>query len=122
MKAFLEKMSIIYKIRISLIALTILCILFYQASFQMIGIDMGSEFFKVCLTLPNQNKFHMVENLQSKIKTHSAIFLKGTERKYENDAINKRLKNPKNSFSFLSTYLAVKKDSEILKNYFEKYF
>ena len=115
-------MSIICKNRISSLILTLLSILFYQASFQMIGIDMGSEFFKVCITLPNQNKFYMVENLQSKIKTHSAIFLKGTDRIYESEAINKRLKNPKNSFSFLSPYLAIKNNSEFLKNYFEKYF
>ena len=115
-------MSIICKNRISIFSLIILTVFFYQASLQMIGIDMGSEFFKVCITLPNQNKFHMVENLQSKLKTHSAIFLKGTDRIYESEAINKRLKNPKNSFSFLSPYLGVKKNSQFLKNYFEKYF
>ena len=64
----------------------------------------------------------MVENLQSKLKTHSAIFLKGTDRIYESEAINKRLKNPKNSFSFLSPYLSIKKDSQFLQKYFEKYF
>ena len=83
---------------------------------------MGSEFFKVCITLPNQNKFHMVENLQSKIKTHSAIFLRGTERYYESEAINKRIKRPKNSFSFLSPYLGIKNNSDFLQKYFEKYF
>ena len=115
-------MSIICKNRISIFSLTILTLFFYQVSLQMIGIDMGSEFFKVCITLPNQNKFHMVENLQSKLKTHSAIFLKGTDRIYENEAINKRLKNPKNSFSFLSPYLSIKKNSQFLQKYFEKYF
>ena len=115
-------MSIICKNRISIFPLTILTLFFYQVSLQMIGIDMGSEFFKVCITLPNQNKFHMVENLQSKLKTHSAIFLKGTDRIYESEAINKRLKNPKNSFSFLSPYLSIKKDSQFLQKYFEKYF
>ena len=115
-------MSIICKNRISIFSLTILTLFFYQVSLQMIGIDMGSEFFKVCITLPNQNKFHMVENLQSKLKTHSAIFLKGTDRIYESEAINKRLKNPKNSFSFLSPYLSIKKDSQFLQKYFEKYF
>ena len=115
-------MSIICKNRISIFSLTILTLFFYQVSLQMIGIDMGSEFFKVCITLPNQNKFHMVENLQSKLKTHSAIFLKGTDRIYESEAINKRLKNPKNSFSFLSPYLSIKKNSQFLQKYFEKYF
>jgi len=88
----------------------------------MIGIDMGSEFFKVCITLPHQNKFYMVENLQSKLKTHSAIFIKGTDRIYETEAINKRIKNPKNSFSFLSSYLSLSKNSLNPEKYFEKYF
>ena len=98
------------------------CILIYHANFQMIGIDMGSEFFKVCITLPHQNKFYMVENLQSKLKTHSAIYIKGTDRIYETEAINKRIKNPKNSFSFLSSYLSLSKNSLNPEKYFEKYF
>ena len=88
----------------------------------MIGIDMGTEFFKVCITLPNQNKFHMVENLQSKLKTHTALFLKGTDRMYGSDALNKRIKSPKNSFSFLSSYLSIKNNSDYLQKYFDKYF
>ena len=109
-------MSFIFK------QLFLYCILIYHANFQMIGIDMGSEFFKVCITLPHQNKFYMVENLQSKLKTHSAIFIKGTDRIYETEAINKRIKNPKNSFSFLSSYLSLTKNSLNPEKYFEKYF
>ena len=109
-------MSFIFK------QLFLYCILIYHANFQMIGIDMGSEFFKVCITLPHQNKFYMVENLQSKLKTHSAIFIKGTDRIYETEAINKRIKNPKNSFSFLSSYLSLNKNSLNPEKYFEKYF
>ena len=88
---------------------------------QMIGIDLGSEFFKVCITLPHQNKFYMVENLQSKIKTNTAIFLKNTDRIYETEVLNKKLKNPKNSFLFLSAYLGAE-NSEKIEKYFKKYF
>ena len=88
----------------------------------MIGIDLGSEFFKVSITLPKQNKFYMVENLQSKIKTNTAIFLKNTDRIYESEVLNKKLKNPKNSFFFLSSYLGEKKGSEKIEKYFKKYF
>ena len=109
-------MSFIFK------QLFLYCILIYHANFQMIGIDMGSEFFKVCITLPHQNKFYMVENLKSKLKTHSAIFIKGTDRIFETEAINKRIKNPKNSFSFLSSYLSLRKNSLNPEKYFEKYF
>ena len=115
-------MSITCKNKFSLLSLIVFFILFNHAYFQMIGIDMGTEFFKVCITLPNQNKFHMVENLQSKLKTHTALFLKGTDRIYGNDAINKRIKSPKNSFSFLSPYLSIKNNSDYLQKYFEKYF
>ena len=90
-----------------------ICInIFPSLNSQMIGIDLGSEFFKVCITLPHQNKFHMVENLQSKIKTNTGIFLKNTDRIYETEVLNKKLKNPKNSFLFLSSYLGETKYSE----------
>ena len=87
----------------------------------MIGIDLGSEFFKVCITLPHQNKFYMVENLQSKIKTNTAIYLKNTDRIYESEVLNKKLKNPKNSFLYLNKYLG-ENNSENVEKYFKKYF
>ena len=110
----------IFKLFLSLI---IFSEVFLLVNSQMIGIDLGSEFFKVCITLPHQNKFHMVENLQSKIKTNTAIYLKNTDRIYESEVLNKKLKNPKNSFFFLSSYLGLeKKDTKKIEQYFEKYF
>ena len=82
---------------------------------------MGSEFFKVCIALPHQNKFYMVENLQSKIKTNTAIYLKNTDRIYESEVLNKKLKNPKNSFLYLNKYLG-ENNSENVEKYFKKYF
>ena len=110
----------IYKLFLSLIIFSNVLLI---AKSQMIGIDLGSEFFKVCITLPHQNKFHMVENLQSKIKTNTAIYLKNTDRIYESEVLNKKLKNPKNSFLFLSSYLGLaKNDTKKIEKYFEKYF
>ena len=63
----------------------------------------------------------MVENLQSKIKTNTAIYLKNTDRIYESEVLNKKLKNPKNSFLYLSKYLG-EKNSENVDKYFKKYF
>ena len=106
-----------------ILSLLIFSNVFSTVNSQMIGIDLGSEFFKVCITLPHQNKFHMVENLQSKIKTNTAIYLKNTDRIYESEVLNKKLKNPKNSFFFLSSYLGLEKnDSKKIENYFGKYF
>ena len=64
----------------------------------------------------------MVENLQSKIKTNTAIFLRNTDRIYESEVLVKKLKNPKNSFVFLSSYLGLTKASKKIENFFQKYF
>ena len=95
--------------------------LIFHINSQMIGVDLGSEFFKVSITLPHQNKFYMVENLQSKIKTNTALFLKNTDRIYESEVLNKKLKNPKNSFLYMSAYLC-EQDPEKIEKYFKKYF
>ena len=63
----------------------------------------------------------MVENLQSKIKTNTAIYLKNTDRIYESEVLNKKLKNPKNSFLYLNKYLG-ENNSENVEKYFKKYF
>ena len=118
--SFLSKLS--FKSPLILVfSLFLLTNLFLAINSQMIGIDLGSEFFKVCITLPHQNKFYMVENLQSKIKTNTAIYLKNTDRIYESEVLNKKLKNPKNSFLYLSKYLG-EKNSENVDKYFKKYF
>ena len=44
----------------------------------LIGVDIGSEFFKICLIKPGK-PFSIVENLQSKLKTPTAISLKDDE-------------------------------------------
>ena len=103
-------------------SLLIFTSLFFMLNSQIIGIDLGSEFFKVCITLPHQNKYYMVENLQSKIKTNTAIFLRNTDRIYESEVLIKKLKNPKNSFVFLSSYLGLTKNSKKIEKYFQKYF
>ena len=103
-------------------SLLIFSSLFFMLNSQIIGIDLGSEFFKVCITLPHQNKYYMVENLQSKIKTNTAIFLRNTDRIYESEVLIKKLKNPKNSFVFLSSYLGLTKNSKKIEKYFQKYF
>ena len=118
--SFLSKLS--FKSPLILVfSLFLLTNLFLAINSQMIGIDLGSEFFKVCITLPHQNKFYMVENLQSKIKTNTAIYLKNTDRIYESEVLNKKLKNPKNSFLYLSKYLG-EKNSQNVDKYFKKYF
>ena len=58
---------------------------------QTLVIDIGSEFFKVCIIFPG-NKYRMVENLHSRIKTPNAIYMKGTERLFENDVLTYLIK------------------------------
>ena len=88
---------------------------------QTLGIDIGSEFFKVCIIFPG-NKYRMVENLHSRIKTPNAIYMKGTERLFENDVLDKRIKDSKSSFIFLNNYFGQKYNSSFIKNFTDFYF
>ena len=60
----------------------------------MIGVDLGSEYFKICLIKPGK-PFTIVENLQSKLKTPTAIALKDDEITYDAEALNKKARFPK---------------------------
>ena len=59
----------------------------------MMGIDLGSEFFKVTVIKPGK-PFMMMENLVSKTKTENALGLKGDEITYSYDALSKKAKSP----------------------------
>ena len=98
--------------------------LFYNINYilnQTIGIDIGSEFFKVCIIFPG-NKYRMVENLHSRIKTPNGIYMKGTDRLFENDVLDKRIKDSKSSFIFLNNYFGQKYNSSFIKNFTDFYF
>lgn len=98
--------------------------LFYNINYilnQTLGIDIGSEFFKVCIIFPG-NKYRMVENLHSRIKTPNAIYMKGTDRLFENDVLDKRIKDSKSSFIFLNNYFGQKYNSSFIKNFTDFYF
>ena len=88
---------------------------------QTIGIDIGSEFYKICLIFPG-NKYRIVENLHSRIKTPNGIYMKNTDRLYENDVLDKRIKDSKSSFIFLNNYFGQKFNSSFIKNYSDFYF
>lgn len=57
------------KLVILLISLSVFLKTAYSA---VIGIDFGQEFFKICLISPGKS-FAIVENMQSKRKTHTAV-------------------------------------------------
>ena len=57
----------------------------------MMGIDLGSEYFKVTVIKPGK-PFMMMENLLSKTKTENALGLKEDEISYSYDALSKKEK------------------------------
>ena len=57
----------------------------------MLGIDLGSEYFKVTVIKPGK-PFMMLENLLSKTKTENALGLKDDEITYSYDSLAKRRK------------------------------
>ena len=57
-----------YNIYNYLIFLFLLLFIPNQINTQTIGIDIGSEFFKISLILSQRNQFRMIENLHSSFK------------------------------------------------------
>jgi len=64
-----------------LILVVSLCVL-KQCQSTVIGIDLGSEYFKISLISPGKS-FQIVENSITKRKTESAISFVGAERYFE---------------------------------------
>lgn len=70
----------------------------------VIGIDLGSEFFKAAILQPGK-AFTMMENIQSKTKTPTALAFKDDERVFGADAIAKKPRFPKQVLTFFNEYL-----------------
>jgi hypoxia up-regulated 1 len=87
----------------------------------MMGIDLGSEYFKVTVIKPGK-PFMMLENLISKTKTELSVGLKDDEITYAYDALAKKAKAPANIFNYFSEYLGRKHDDLFVKEYMEKFY
>jgi hypoxia up-regulated 1 len=86
------------------LCIVLLCAIYAEAA--VIGIDFGSEYFKVSLIRPGK-KLLIVENLQSKRMTPTMIGFAEDERVFGEDAQNLRLKNPDNTLAYLKRTLGV---------------
>ncbi|EAR85326.2 DnaK protein (macronuclear) [Tetrahymena thermophila SB210] len=90
----------------------------------VLGIDFGSQYFKISLNAPRK-QFLIVENTTSQRKTQNAISFYNGERQYDKDASNKQVRTPETSFVFLDKFLgALESDQEVFevaKKYYEEY-
>ena len=87
----------------------------------MMGIDLGSEYFKVTVIKPGK-PFMMLENLISKTKTELSVGLKDDEITYAYDSLAKKAKAPANIFNFFSEFLGRKHNESFVKEYMEKFY
>ena len=101
--------------------LLFLCLSISQISSYMMGIDLGSEFFKVTVIKPGK-PFMMLENLISKTKTELSVGLKDDEITYAYDALAKKAKSPANIFNYFSEFLGRKHNESFVKEYMEKFY
>jgi hypoxia up-regulated 1 len=104
-----------------LVCILTLALQFLYSLNHLIGIDLGTEYFKVTLLKPGR-PFTMVENLQSKTKTPTAIAFKDEERFFGVDALAKRARFPKQVFSFMHEYLGKRYNDEQMIKFIEEYF
>ena len=87
----------------------------------MMGIDLGSEYFKVTVIKPGK-PFMMLENLISKTKTELSVGLKDDEITYAYDALAKKAKSPANIFNYFEEFLGRKHNESFVKEYMEKFY
>ena len=85
------------------------------------GIDLGSEYFKVTVIKPGK-PFMMLENLISKTKTELSVGLKDDEITYAYDALAKKAKAPANIFNYFAEFLGRKHNESFVKEYMEKFY
>jgi len=90
--------------------LLILSILLQTALSGLIGIDLGSEFFKVSLIRPGK-KLVIVENPQSKRMTNNMISITKNQRVFGDDAYNQYIKNPNSIITYMNNLLGVSSNS-----------
>ena len=87
----------------------------------MMGIDLGTEFFKVTVIKPGK-PFMMLENLLSKTKTEEVVGLKDDEITYAYDALAKKAKASANIFNYFSEFLGRRHNDSFVKEYMEDFF
>ena len=87
----------------------------------MMGIDLGTEYFKVTVIKPGK-PFMMLENLLSKTKTECALGLKEDEITYAYDSLAKKAKAPANIFNYFSEFLGRRHNESFVKEYMEDFF
>lgn len=100
--------------------LLILCLIKLISPYMM-GIDIGTEFFKVTVIKPGK-PFMMLENLLSKTKTEFSVGLKDDEITYAYDALAKKAKAPANIFNYFSEFLGRRHNDSFVKEYMEDFF
>ena len=100
--------------------LLLLCLIKLLSPYMM-GIDLGSEFFKVTVIKPGK-PFMMMENLLSKTKTENALGLKDDEITYSYDSLAKKAKAPANIFNYFSEYLGRRHNDSFVKEYMKDFF
>lgn len=84
--------------------LIIFCFLISAFNATFIGVDLGSDFFKINMLKPGKT-FTMVENIQSKTNTHAGVTLKDRERFIGPECLISKGKNPKQTLNFIDRFL-----------------
>jgi len=88
---------------IAILCYTILLIETFTSA-QLIGIDTGSQFFKVALVKPG-SPFQIVTNVHSKRKTETILGFEDAERRFGGDAVTLASRRPKQAISFVPRLL-----------------
>lgn len=97
-----------------LLTLAILALTITGISPAVLGIDFGSQFYKISMIKPGRT-FVMVENLYSKTKTYNGVTFYDKTRLFEYDARAKASRNTKNAFIFTTKFFGKDLEDESIQ-------
>lgn len=103
-----------------LLLLILLLIILAIVSSSQIAIDFGSEYYKVSII--KGKSFEMVENSSSKTKTPTVMFFTDNQRLFEAEALSKKVKYPKDTFTYMTNFIGEPYSSPFLKDYLDMYY
>lgn len=92
--------------------------LLQQIFSNLIGIDFGSEYFKVSM-VKSGRPFSMVENIMSKTSTPNYLSFKDNEVMYGSDALSKKIRFSEHIFHDVQAFIGKKYNDPSVKKFLE---
>lgn len=96
----------------SMMLILVAAFLAAQVQGAVLGVDFGSEYYKISVISRNKPSYDMVENMNSKTNTYSVVAFHDNTRFFEYEAYQKTTKEPQNTFYLFNKFIGIDSNDE----------